>query len=77
MPIRPFLSGQAFDPEVITAMSQALEVVCDKLRLKMIDDSATRIVAGKIIELAQRGIQDSDTLVAMVLKDLRPDRSPP
>ena len=29
MPIRPFLADQAFDPEVITAMSLALERVCD------------------------------------------------
>jgi hypothetical protein len=43
MPIRPFLSGQPFDQEAITAMSQALERVCDALRLKMIDDSATRL----------------------------------
>jgi hypothetical protein len=45
MPIRPFLAGQVFGPEAITTMSQALEIVCDKLRLKMIDDSAARIVA--------------------------------
>jgi len=75
MPIRPFLSGQPFDQEAITATSQALERVCDALRLKMIDDSATRLVAEKIIELAQRGIRDADALVSVVLEDLRPDRS--
>jgi len=75
MPIRPFLADQAFDPEVITTMSQALERVCDKLRLKMIDDSATRIVAEKIVELAQRGISDADTLASIVLKDFQPDKS--
>jgi hypothetical protein len=76
MPIRPFLPDQAFDPELITAMSHALERVCDALRLKLIDDSATRLVAEKIIELAQRGVRDSDTLVLLVLNDLQPDRSP-
>jgi hypothetical protein len=56
MPIRPFLAGQAFDPEVITTMSHALERVCDALCLKVIDDSATRLVAEKTIALAQRGV---------------------
>ena len=74
MPIRPFLAGQAFEPDVITTM-HALERVCDKLRLRVIDDSATRLVAEKIIELAQRGIRDADTLASMVLNDLQPDRS--
>jgi len=30
MPIRPFLAGQAFEPEVIRQMSLALESVCEK-----------------------------------------------
>jgi hypothetical protein len=55
MPIRPFLRDQAFDPETIATMSAALESVCDELRLKMIDDSATRLIAEKIVQLAQRG----------------------
>lgn len=75
MPIRPFLADQAFDLEVITAMSLALERACDALRLKVIDDIATRLVAEKIIVLAQRGIRDADTLASMVLKDLQPDKS--
>jgi hypothetical protein len=45
MPIPPFLADQAFEPEVITTMSLALERVCDALRLRMIDDVATRLVA--------------------------------
>jgi hypothetical protein len=39
----------------------------------MIDDVATRLIAEKIIALAQRGIRDADTLESMVLKDLRPE----
>jgi hypothetical protein len=69
------LADQAFEREVITAMSLALERACDALRLKMIDDIATGMVAEKIIKLAQRGIRDSDTLASMVLEDLKPDRS--
>jgi hypothetical protein len=75
MPIRPFLADQAFDPEIITAMSLALGRVCDALRLKAIDDIATRLVAEKIIKLAQRGIRDPDTLASTVLEDLQPDAS--
>jgi hypothetical protein len=47
MPITPFLAGQAFDPETIEA--------CDALHLRVVDDPATRFVAEKIIEWAQRG----------------------
>jgi hypothetical protein len=38
MPIRPFLAGQAFEPETIRDMSLALERVCEALSLKMVDD---------------------------------------
>jgi hypothetical protein len=48
MPVRPFLAGRPFDPE----MSAALEAACHALSLRMIDDAATRVVAEKIIELA-------------------------
>jgi hypothetical protein len=68
MPIRPFLAGQAFDPETITKMSAALEGVCEALGLKGVDDATTRLVAQKVIELAQRGIKDVETLNAMTLE---------
>ena len=71
MPIRPFLSGQAFEPEVIREMSLALEKVCDALSLKMIDDATTRLIAGKIIELAQRGVHDVSTLTSMTLREFK------
>jgi hypothetical protein len=64
VPIRPFLAGQAFEPETIREMSLALEGVCDTLGLRLIDDPATRLVAQKIIELRQRGVR-GDTLRAM------------
>jgi hypothetical protein len=41
----PFLSGAAFDPEAIHAMSLALEGLCAELRLKVRDDPAIRTVA--------------------------------
>jgi hypothetical protein len=70
MPIRPFLAGQAFGPEVIREMSLALESACETLQLRLTDDANTRFVASKIIELAQRGVRDAPTLTAMTLKEL-------
>ena len=71
MPIRPFLAGQALEPDVIREMSLALEIVCAKLNLALSDDPATRRVASKIIELAQRGVRDAPTLSAMTLKEFK------
>jgi hypothetical protein len=71
MPIRRFLDGQAFEPEMITTMSEVLERVCAKLDLTMKDDPATRLVAAKIIEVAQRGIKDPVRMGAMVLEEFR------
>jgi hypothetical protein len=58
MTIRPFLSGRPFDPEMIQGMSVALKSVCETLSLELADGPETRIVAKKIIELAQRGVRD-------------------
>ena len=69
MPIRPFLSGAAFDPETIREMSLALESVCHTLGLKVIDDAATRLIAEKIIELSQHGVHGVATLHAMAVKE--------
>jgi hypothetical protein len=52
-------------------MSASLEEVCEALSLKMVDDAATRLVAEKIIELAQRGLRDVATLRAMTLEQLK------
>jgi hypothetical protein len=71
MPIRPFLSGQAFDPETIAKMAEALQSVCGTLSLKVVDDAATRLVARKIIELTQRGVRDAAALRAMTLKEFK------
>ena len=76
MPIRPFLAGESFDPEIIAKMSAALESVCDALGLKLVDDPATRLVAEKIIALVQRGIRDAGTLSATTLKELKQNHVP-
>ena len=50
-------------------MSLALEAVCGKLNLALIDDPATRLVAARIIELAQCGVKGAATLSEMTLKE--------
>ena len=79
MPITPFLAGQAFDPEAIENMSAAFVAACDALRLKVGDDPATRFVAEKVIEFAQRGIRDPNMLCKLTLKefDLADESVPP
>jgi hypothetical protein len=37
----------------------------------LIDNPATRLVASRIIELAQRGVRDTPTLGAMTLKEFK------
>ena len=71
MPITPFLIGQPFEPEDIQRMSEAFIVVGEKLRLTDRNDPFTEIVARKIIELAQRGVRDSDALLERTLSEFR------
>ena len=67
MTIRPFLADQPFGPELINEMSVALTNVCTALGLAERDDQATRLVAEKVIHLAQRGVRDASQLTAMTL----------
>jgi len=71
VPITPYLAGQAFEPEIIREMSLALQSVCDTLKLRLADEPNTRLIASKIIELAQRGVRDAPTLSAMTLKGFK------
>jgi hypothetical protein len=52
-------------------MSLALETVCGKLNLALTDDSATRLIAAKIIEFAQRGVKSAAILSEMTLKEFK------
>jgi hypothetical protein len=67
MPITPFLAHQAFESETIKIMSAAFVAACDALHG---DDPATRLVAEKVIELAQRGVRNPDVLRTMTLSVL-------
>jgi hypothetical protein len=52
-------------------MSLALETVCGKFGMKLTDEPATRVVAQKILELAQRGVRDTPTITELTLKELK------
>ena len=75
VPIRSFLAANSFDAQAITTMSLAFDDVCNELGLvKTAVDPATRLVAEKIIELAQRGVaHDPNLLRTMTLKELGRD----
>jgi len=72
MPLRQYLlEGSAFDPEAISTMSVVFESVCAELGLRDKDDPATRLVASKIIELAQSGVLDAARLRSMTRKEFK------
>jgi hypothetical protein len=68
-PITPFLSGQAFDPETVEAMANALVMTCEALGLSNRDDAMTQLVAEKIIELAKRGLKNPTALHLAAIKE--------
>ena len=74
-PIIPFLRGQAFDPETVEAMGTALVTACESLGLRDRNDAMTKLVAEKIIELAQRGIKQPIALHLAAMRVFRSDRS--
>ena len=60
-----------FDAHAIGQMSLAFDCACDELGLvKTAHDPATRLVAEKIIAIAQRGVRDPDLLRTMALNEL-------
>jgi hypothetical protein len=70
VPIRSFLDGQFFAPELIEAMGQALVDACKELGLKPKTDAAVRLVAMRIIKEARAGVCDRERLKAAALDGL-------
>jgi hypothetical protein len=75
LPIRTYLAGRTFDPELIQQMSAAFQGVCTALNLRPIDDAITRLVAEKIIELAVGGTHSQALLHLMTLEKFRSNTS--
>jgi len=63
------LQGQAFDPETVQAMANALVTTCEALGLSDRDDAMTQLVAEKIIELAKRGLKNPRALHFAAIKE--------
>ena len=70
MAIYRLLQHQAFEPEVIAAMTAAYEDTLRALRLADRADPITEILAQRIIEFAQRGERDPVRLRDLVLQSL-------
>ena len=71
MPITPFLRGQAFEPELIEAMSTAFTKACETLGLIDRADPITELVARQIIEFAERGVRTQTALYFKTVEEFK------
>ena len=71
MPIRRFLNGENFDPEITRILGVAFELTCVALRTGDCADDIKQAIANKIIALAKAGERHPDILCEQVLKDIR------
>jgi hypothetical protein len=69
MPITPFLRDQAFAPEAIKNMTQAFSQARRTLGLTDRDDKLTELVARRIVELAQHGVQTKTALYLLAVQE--------
>jgi hypothetical protein len=68
MPIRSYLEDRAaFEPEAITAMSQAFEQACTALAITARQERERTVIATRIIDLARTGVIDAKALRDRVL----------
>lgn len=75
MPIRRYLDDQgAFDPDAITAMSDALEQACKALHING-QAHDREIVAERIVSLARTGVLDAKALSERVVAEAKALRS--
>lgn len=69
--IVPFLRNRAFGPQDIQAMSLALDEVCLALDVPQGDNEVRRVVAERIIALAQGGACNAAVLRERLLNESR------
>lgn len=75
MPIRRYLQdGATFEPEAITAMSEALERACTTLQING-QGSDREVIAKRIIDLARGGVIDAKALSERVIAEAKALRS--
>ena len=75
MPITPFLRDQAFDSETVEIMAKAFVTTCEALGLTDRTDAMTKLVAQKIIELAQRGLKNPLALHVAAMQEFESDEN--
>jgi hypothetical protein len=68
MPIYRLLERQAFDPELVAMMGHVFEDVLHTLGLVDREDPLTKMIASKIIELAQTGERNHAQLKELTLE---------
>jgi len=73
MPITPFLR----DPETVEVMGRPFNTTCEALGLTEREDAMTKLVAEKIIELAQRGFKNPLALHLAAMTELESHLSGP
>jgi len=66
--ILPFVKDGVFDHEDITAMSMALDDVCEILHLRD-DNSAREVIASRIVDLARAGDRNPTRLRDRILHE--------
>jgi hypothetical protein len=69
MPIHSFPRPGAFEPEVLSAMSEAFEAACNQLDEAGQPKVAREVIAGRIIAAARAGECDPTRLLAAALAE--------
>jgi hypothetical protein len=69
MPIKKFISGATFEPEMLENMIIAFGGLRTILNLDNPDDPLVEIVAKKVISLASQGISDPAEIERLVIAD--------
>jgi hypothetical protein len=72
MPLYRLLQNCAFEPRQIEAMAYAFESVCQERKLRPVkDDNLRELVAQKVIDFAQRGVNDPQRLREVVASAIK------
>ena len=70
MPIRKYIPGSTFGPEMITDMTTAFERIRVVLNLENPDDPLVEVVAKKVISLTSQGCLDPKEIECRVIADI-------
>ena len=71
MPIKKYIPGATFGPEIIKDMTTAFERIRTILKLEDPDDPLVEIVAKKVISLASQGTFDPKEIERLVIADTK------